>query len=77
MEWTRGDNADGQIWDFFEVELEGVAVRLVVGVEGEKGNLGDSRFGLTNWVNDGGKDKWRNGFLWRKEIMSFWSKSVI
>lgn len=53
--------------------MEGVAVRLVVGVEGEKGNWGDSRFGLTNWVNDGaiyqsGKDKWRNGFCGGRKL---------
>lgn len=53
MEWTWRDNADGWIWGFIEVKLEGVAVRLVMGTEGEKGNLGDPRFGLTNLVNDG------------------------
>lgn len=37
------NNANGQIWDILKVQLEGGSVRLVVGVEGEKGNLGDPR----------------------------------
>lgn len=28
MAWNRGNNADGQIWDALEVELEGETVRL-------------------------------------------------
>lgn len=53
--------------------MEGVAVRLVMGVEGEKESLGNPRFDLTNWVTDGaiyqsGKDRWRNGFCGGREL---------
>lgn len=80
--WTRENNADGQIWDVLEVELEGGAVRLVVRVEEEKGNLGDPRvwldqlgdcwYHLLNWERQVGK--W---ILLREGIMGFWSRSLI
>lgn len=82
MAWTRENNADGQIWDVLEVELEGGAVRLVVRVEEEKGNLGDPRVWLDqlgdcwchllNWERQVGK--W---ILLREGIMGFWSRSLI
>lgn len=42
--------------------MEGLFVTLIVEVQEEKGNLGDPRFGLTNWLIDGviyqnGKDR--------------------
>ena len=52
--WTRENNADGDIWDVLEVELEKKELSdWLWGLKKKKGTWVILGFGLTNWVTAG------------------------